>query len=220
MRVGPRRGWRSASPTRSRRCSPDGDAARAREIFVLTRTRRESEARRRRAGGARRPRCPLQSGGPLRDRRSAPRPRPAARDRRSARSGQAAARLADAVLRPRARRSARRGRAGGAEPLVHRLLDWHAAAERGEPLGRLYGRILDESGVLRRELFCGRAARRLTNYPAPVRGPARADAAAHRAAARRRRAPAGRAGRRAGGARSPRKGTSCASRAIATPSRS
>ena len=45
--------------------------------------------------------------------------------------------------------------AGGDQPLLDRLLAWHAAAERGELAG-LFGRILDESGVVRRELFAGR----------------------------------------------------------------
>jgi exodeoxyribonuclease V beta subunit len=49
------------------------------------------------------------------------------------------------------------------EALYDRLLAWHAAAQSGE-LGRLYARILDDSGVIRRELFGGENARRLTNY--------------------------------------------------------
>jgi len=52
--------------------------------------------------------------------------------------------------------------AGAEQPLVDRLLDWHAAAERGD-LSDLFGRILDESGLARRELFAGDAMRRLTN---------------------------------------------------------
>ncbi len=52
--------------------------------------------------------------------------------------------------------------ADGDHPLFARLFAWHAAAAR-EPLGRLYGRILEESGVLLRELFLGESARRRTN---------------------------------------------------------
>ncbi|HSY39476.1 MAG TPA: UvrD-helicase domain-containing protein, partial [Polyangia bacterium] len=52
--------------------------------------------------------------------------------------------------------------AEGDHPLFARLFSWHAAATR-EPLGRLYARILDESGVLSRELFLGESARRLVN---------------------------------------------------------
>ena len=53
--------------------------------------------------------------------------------------------------------------AGADQPLVDRLLSWHAAAESGDLPG-LFGRILDESGVARRELFAGEAMRRLTNF--------------------------------------------------------
>jgi len=53
--------------------------------------------------------------------------------------------------------------AGADQLLVDRLLSWHAAAENGE-LADLFGRILDESGVARRELFAGEAMRRLTNF--------------------------------------------------------
>jgi exodeoxyribonuclease V beta subunit len=52
--------------------------------------------------------------------------------------------------------------AEGDHPLFARLFGWHAAAAR-EPLGRLYARILDESGVISRELFTGESARRLVN---------------------------------------------------------
>ena len=52
--------------------------------------------------------------------------------------------------------------AEGDHPLFARLFAWHAAAAR-EPLGRLYARILDESGVISRELFMGESARRLVN---------------------------------------------------------
>ncbi len=53
--------------------------------------------------------------------------------------------------------------AGADHPLHARLYAWHAAAAR-QPLGRLYPRILDESGVQLRELFLGESARRLVNY--------------------------------------------------------
>jgi exodeoxyribonuclease V beta subunit len=52
--------------------------------------------------------------------------------------------------------------ADGDHPLTERLFDWHAAAAR-EPLGRLCARILEESGVVRRELFLGESTRRLVN---------------------------------------------------------
>ncbi|HXT96957.1 MAG TPA: UvrD-helicase domain-containing protein [Polyangia bacterium] len=52
--------------------------------------------------------------------------------------------------------------AEGDHPLYARLFDWHAAAAR-EPLGRLCARILEESGVVRRELFLGESTRRLVN---------------------------------------------------------
>jgi len=53
--------------------------------------------------------------------------------------------------------------AGADQPLLDRLLAWHAAAEGGDLAG-LFGRILDESGVARRELFAGDAMRRLSNF--------------------------------------------------------
>ena len=54
-------------------------------------------------------------------------------------------------------------RAGGADPRALRLFDWHATA-RGQDLARLYARIVDETGVIRRELFLGESLRRATNY--------------------------------------------------------
>jgi len=53
--------------------------------------------------------------------------------------------------------------AGADQPLIDRLLAWHAAAEGGD-LAELFGRILDDSGLARRELFAGEAMRRLTNF--------------------------------------------------------
>jgi len=53
--------------------------------------------------------------------------------------------------------------AGADQPLIDRLLAWHAAAEGGDLAG-LFGRILDENGLARRELFAGEAMRRLTNF--------------------------------------------------------
>jgi exodeoxyribonuclease V beta subunit len=52
--------------------------------------------------------------------------------------------------------------AGGDQALVDRLLEWHAFAETHD-LGRLGARILDDSGVVRRELFGCESQRRLTN---------------------------------------------------------
>ena len=102
------------SPTRSRRCcarptAPDC----ARDLRAHPHPQGVAErwpTRWRRAA------CPpcLPPGGPLRDRRGAPGPRPAARDRRPARSRQAPARVADAVLRAAASGSAG-GRARGAD---------------------------------------------------------------------------------------------------------
>jgi exodeoxyribonuclease V beta subunit len=51
--------------------------------------------------------------------------------------------------------------AGGDQALVDRLLEWHVSAET-EDLGRLAARILDDSGVVRRELFRSEGQRRLT----------------------------------------------------------
>jgi exodeoxyribonuclease V beta subunit len=53
--------------------------------------------------------------------------------------------------------------AGADHPLHARLHAWHAAAAR-QPLARIYARILNESGVIERELFLGESARRLVNY--------------------------------------------------------
>jgi exodeoxyribonuclease V beta subunit len=53
--------------------------------------------------------------------------------------------------------------AGADQPLIDRLLAWHAAAESGD-LADLFGRMLDENGLARRELFAGDARRRLTNF--------------------------------------------------------
>ena len=53
--------------------------------------------------------------------------------------------------------------AGGDQPLRDRLSAWHAAAQ-GRDLGDLFGRILEDSGVVRRELAAGDNLRRLTNY--------------------------------------------------------
>ncbi len=53
--------------------------------------------------------------------------------------------------------------AGADQPLIDRLIAWHAGAQRGD-LADLFGCMLDESGLARRELFAGDALRRLTNY--------------------------------------------------------
>ena len=53
--------------------------------------------------------------------------------------------------------------AGGDQPLRDRLLAWHATAQAHD-LSDLFGRILDDSGVVRRELAAGDRLRRLTNY--------------------------------------------------------
>ena len=53
--------------------------------------------------------------------------------------------------------------AGGDQPMIDRLLGWHAVAESGD-LADLFSHLLDESGVARRELFAGDAMRRLTNF--------------------------------------------------------
>lgn len=48
-------------------------------------------------------------------------------------------------------------------PLLRRLQGWRALADAGD-FERLFGRILDDSGVIRRELFAGRGERQVTNY--------------------------------------------------------
>jgi exodeoxyribonuclease V beta subunit len=48
-------------------------------------------------------------------------------------------------------------------PLVARLQDWRALAEAGQ-LERLFARIIDDSGIVRRELFGRTSERALTNY--------------------------------------------------------
>jgi exodeoxyribonuclease V beta subunit len=53
--------------------------------------------------------------------------------------------------------------AGGDQPLRDRLMAWHAAAQAHD-FADLFGRILDDSGVVRRELATGDGLRRLTNY--------------------------------------------------------
>jgi exodeoxyribonuclease V beta subunit len=53
--------------------------------------------------------------------------------------------------------------ADGDHPLHARLFGWHDAATT-LPLAGLYARILNDSGVVLRELFLGESARRLTNY--------------------------------------------------------
>ena len=53
--------------------------------------------------------------------------------------------------------------ADGDHPLYGRLFAWHDAATT-QPLPTLYARILNDSGVVLRELFLGESARRLTNY--------------------------------------------------------
>jgi len=48
-------------------------------------------------------------------------------------------------------------------PLMGRLVRWKSLAE-ARRYDRLFSTIIDESGVVRRDLFCGRSERRLTNY--------------------------------------------------------
>jgi exodeoxyribonuclease V beta subunit len=49
------------------------------------------------------------------------------------------------------------------DPLMRRLLDWHELAARHD-WERLFGRVLADSGLVRRELFLGGEERALTNY--------------------------------------------------------
>jgi exodeoxyribonuclease V beta subunit len=108
--------------------------------------------------------------------------------------------------------------ADGDHPLYARLFAWHAAAAR-EPLGRLYARILTESGVVLRELFLGDGARRLVN----IRHLCEVLAAEDARGARPRPATSCAASRRCATALwrpHPRRETSSASRGTATPSRS
>ena len=191
----------SRSPARSRRCSRAARCATAREIFVLT-----GRAANRRAS-------------PTRWRRAESRPcwrcrRACSRRTRRARSRD----LLRAIADPRD--PAKRLRAwltpffalslaelpaaatGGDQPLIDRLLAWHAAAESGD-LAQLFGRILDDSGLARRELFAGDGAAPADQLPAAVRA-ARRGGRARRAPARRRRAPSRRPGREAGDPRARR----------------
>jgi exodeoxyribonuclease V beta subunit len=138
------------------------DAPPAREIFVLTRTRRESEAVAAALGARAVPHVLYNQEGlyeteearHLRDLLRAiadpDDPRKRLRAWLTPFFGLALADLPAAA-------------AGGDQALVARLLDWHAAAERDD-LGRVLARVLDESGVVRRELFLGEGLRRLTNY--------------------------------------------------------
>ena len=48
-------------------------------------------------------------------------------------------------------------------PLVKRLETWHESAESGR-IGQLVHRVLDDSGILRREIFKRHSERELTNY--------------------------------------------------------
>ena len=48
-------------------------------------------------------------------------------------------------------------------PLVRRLLDWHTLAER-KSYDQLFARIVEESGLVRREVFQKESERELTNY--------------------------------------------------------
>jgi exodeoxyribonuclease V beta subunit len=104
--------------------------------------------------------------------------------------------------------------AGGDQPLIDRLLAWHATAESGD-LGRLFARILDDSGVARRELFAGEAMRRLTNCSSCSRSTPRGPPA--RSATWRAAWPGW---SRSWWFPSPRRGTRCAPRATAPRSRS
>ena len=51
----------------------------------------------------------------------------------------------------------------GNHPLMQRLFDWKALAD-AKDYARLFSRILEESGVVRRELFLKESERELTNY--------------------------------------------------------
>jgi exodeoxyribonuclease V beta subunit len=53
--------------------------------------------------------------------------------------------------------------APGRQSIEERLLSWRALAD-GQAWTHLFDRIVDETGVATRELFCGGSARRLTNY--------------------------------------------------------
>src|SRR5262249_39333111 len=48
-------------------------------------------------------------------------------------------------------------------PLIARLFEWKALADAKEH-HRLFGAILDESGIIRREIFAKESERELTNY--------------------------------------------------------
>ena len=143
------RGWRAPSPARSSTCWRTGTRRRpASDIFVLTRTWVEAKAvaARARARGVSPPCIYNQEGlyaspeaRQVRDLlRAVADPRDPAKRLRAWLTPFFGLSLADLPA------------AAGAEgdhPLFARLFAWHAAAAR-EPLGRLYARILDESGVI------------------------------------------------------------------------
>jgi exodeoxyribonuclease V beta subunit len=55
------------------------------------------------------------------------------------------------------------GEVPGAHPLMSRLYEWHALAERKD-YAQLFGRLGEDSGIVRRALFAGASERELTNY--------------------------------------------------------
>ena len=137
------------------------DAAPARETFVLTRTRRESEAISAALAARGVPHVLYNQEGlyeteearHLRDLLSAVAdPHDPAKRLRAWLSPFFGLRLADLPT----------AMTGNAEGLLDRLFEWHSLAETTD-LGRLLGRILEETGYVRRELFLRDSLRRLTN---------------------------------------------------------
>src|SRR4029077_569576 len=51
----------------------------------------------------------------------------------------------------------------GTHPLLQRLLDWKALAD-AKDYARLFAEIVEQSGLVRRELFLKESERELTNY--------------------------------------------------------
>ena len=109
--------------------------------------------------------------------------------------------------------------AGGDQPLRRSAARLARRRARAAISRELFGRILDESGRRPARAVRRRGHAPADQLPAAVRA-ARRRRRARGAPARRRRAPARRRWSRSWSSPSPRRGTSCAPRAIATPSRS
>ena len=209
------RRWRARSPTRSQGCSRRR-TRRRRTRCSCSRAFARNRRRCRRAGRARRAGRGVRPGGTLRDRRGARGPRSAARAAIHTTPANACAPwLTPFFALPITELPA--AAAGLDQPLRDRLSAWHAAAQSHD-LADLFGRILADSGVVRRELAAGDSLRRLTNYQQLFEMLA-AEAGRAAPASGSWRAGCGAVARLIAAAPAKR-GTSNASRAIATRSRS